>query len=143
MRNFGMMVKMMVMAVLLCALFCSCNVAGGSDYSSPSAARESSVSTTDVDGPAMAVTFGIKLPSVDVSISGDDMVKQDATATFTADATEGASLAWYLNGMETGETGSVYQFSCAYPGMYDVTCIAVSADGKMAKSASRCITVLP
>ena len=143
MKNFGLMVKMMVMAIAMGALFCSCNVAGGSDYYGSAAVRESTISATDVEGPGQSVTFSLKFATVDVSIIGEEIVKVDETAIFTAEATEGAVLSWYLNGRETAETGAVYEFSCSYPGLYDLTCIAISADGKMCSSASKYITVLP
>ena len=147
MRNFKMMVKMMVMAVVFGALFCSCNVAGGSDYSDAASSRASlnGINGGTVNGQGRNVSFSIKLPSVEVSVSGADAAKQSASATtaITAEATEGALLSWYVNGMETGETGSVFQLSCSVPGVYDVTCIAVSADRTLCKSASKCVTVYP
>lgn len=98
MKNFGMMVKMMVMALAMGALFCSCNSAGGYDAYEAQESR----------------------------------------------ASEGAQFIWYVNGMfQEGETESVYELSCAYPGVYDVTCIAYSADGALVKSASMAVTVYP
>jgi hypothetical protein len=44
---------------------------------------------------------------------------------------------------QEGETESTYELSCAYPGVYDVTCIAYSADGALVKSASMAVTVYP
>lgn len=148
MTNFKMTVKMMVMALVMGALFCSCNVAGGSGSYD---AQASKMSKTDIAGagngaPARPVSFSIVIPEVRVTLEGADEAKQGETMTtaITAVATEGARLMWYVNGMlQEGETGSVYELSCAYPGMYDVTCIAVSADGTLAKSASMCVTVTP
>ena len=147
MRNFRQMVKMMVMALVMAAAFCSCSVAGGSDYyDTTSSSRASGVSESTTNGPSVNVGFAIKLPSVSVSISGDEEVRmsETETAVITAEASEGASLAWYVNGMfQTAETGTTFQMSCAYPGVYDVTCVAVNADGTMAKSASMAVTVRP
>ena len=71
-------------------------------------------------------------------------MSETETATITAEASEGAALAWYVNGMfQTAETGSTFQMSCGIPGVYDVTCVAVSADGTMAKSATKSVIVRP
>ena len=148
MRNFGLMVKMMVMALAMGALFCSCNSAGGYDAYE---AQESKASNIEVSGSGAVASrqagpFTIIIPEINVSVSGADVVKQSATGTttITAEATEGAQFIWYVNGMfQEGETESTYELSCAYPGVYDVTCIAYSADGALVKSASMAVTVYP
>ena len=146
MRNFRLTVKMMVMALVMAAAFCSCSVAGGSDYCDPASSKASGVSESTTNGPSVNVGFSIKLPSVSVSVSGPDVAKMSMTETvaITAEASEGAALAWYVNGMfQTAETGSTFQMSCGIPGVYDVTCVAVSADGTMAKSATKSVIVRP
>jgi len=146
MRNFGMVIKMMVMALAMGALFCSCNAAGGSDYYEAPASMEASQNADAIDGAAVKAGFKIVIPRVSVEISGPESVAMDKaeTATFTADATEGAVFAWYVNGiLQAGENGSTYGLSCAYPGVYEVACIAMSADGSSADSASMYVTVNP
>ena len=94
-------------------------------------------------GIAVGAT-SIIIPEINVSVSGADRAQQSETGTtaITAEATEGARLMWYVNGMfQEGQTGSVFELSCAYPGAYDVTCVAVSEDGTLAKSASMCVVV--
>ena len=148
MRNFRQTVKMMVMALAMGALFCSCNVVGGAGGYEGEASK---VSKADINGngsvaPSKPVSFSIIIPEINVAVEGADKVAQSKTGTtaITATATEGAKIMWYVNGMfQDGETDSVYELSCAYPGVYDVTCIAVSADGTLAKSASKCVTVTP
>ena len=141
MRNFGLMVKMMVMALVFGALFCSCNVAGGSDSYDSAASRASSLSASNAEGQPVSVT--LKLPSVKVSITGPEMVEINETAIFTAKASEGAILSWYVNGTETGETGTTCELNLSQPGLYDITCVAISADYTMCKSASTYIVVNP
>ncbi|MBR4683681.1 MAG: hypothetical protein IKO95_03550, partial [Spirochaetia bacterium] len=88
----------------------------------------------------------IIIPEINVSVSGADEALQSetGTTTITASASEGAQFIWYVNGMfQEGETESTYELSCAYPGVYDVTCIAYSADGALVKSASMAVTVYP
>ena len=148
MTNFRLMVKMMVMALAMGAIFCSCNAAGGSDCydAQPSRVSTSDVSGNGLEGPKLPAPFSIIIPEVNVSVSGADSVMQSAaeTTTITAEATEGAKLTWYVNGMfQSGETGAAFELSRAYPGVYDVTCIAVSADGTLADSASKVVTVIP
>jgi len=148
MKNFGMMVKMMVMALAMGALFCSCNSAGGYDAYE---AQESKASNIEVSGSGtvaarQAGPFTIIIPEISVSVSGADEAVQSETGTtaITAEASEGAQFIWYVNGMfQEGETESTYELSCAYPGVYDVTCIAYSADGALVKSASMAVTVYP
>ena len=145
MRNFGMVVKMMIMALAMGALFCSCNAAGGSDYYDDNSSK---VSGTNLygNGETQAVSISIKIPTVNVSISGEEKAFQHPTETvaITAEATEGAILSWYVNGqLQEGETGTTYQLSLQVPGLYDVTCIAVSADGKIADYDSLLVTVNP
>ena len=145
MRNFGRTLKMMVMALAMGALFCSCNAAGGSDYCDASASMEASQNADVVEGAAVKAGFKIVIPRVSVEISGPEAVSRNAEAAiFTADATEGAVFAWYVNGMlQSGENGSTYELSCAYPGAYEVACIAMSADGSAADSASMRVIVNP
>ena len=146
MRNFGRTIKMMVMALAMGALFCSCNAAGGSDYYDASASMEASQNADVVEGAAVKAGFKIVIPRVSVEISGPEAVARNAAepATFTADATEGAVFAWYVNGMlQSGENGATYELSCAYPGAYEVACIAMSADGSAADSASMRVIVNP
>ena len=148
MKNFRLVVKMMVMALAMGALFCSCNAAGGSDCYDAQASR---VSTTDINGNGLEgrnlpAPFTIIIPEINVSVSGADKVVQSAseTTTITAEATEGAKFMWYVNGMlQDGENGTTYELSRVYPGVYDVTCIAFSADGTLVKSASKVVTVSP
>ncbi len=147
MRNFRMTVKMMVMALVMAAAFCSCNAAGGTDFYE---AQSSRVSNAEIigDGPVTKnpVGFSIIIPEINVSVEGADQAKMsaDGTTAITATATEGATFMWYVNGRcQNGQTGPAYELSCAYPGVYEVTCIAVSADGTLAKSASKRVTVLP
>ena len=83
MRNFKMTVKMMVMALVMGALFCSCNVAGGSGSYD---AQASKVSKTDIAGagngaPARPVSFSIVIPEVRVTLEGADEAKQGETMT--------------------------------------------------------------
>ena len=146
MKNFGLMVKMMVMVLAMGALFCSCNAAGGSDYYEAPASKITNADANGSDGPSRPVSFSIVIPEINVSVSGADVAKQSATetATITASATEGAQFMWYVNGMlQEGENGSTFELSLAHPGIYDVTCIAYSADGTLAKSASKVVTVNP
>ena len=148
MKNFGMMVKMMVMALAMGALFCSCNSAGGYDAYE---AQESKASNIELGGSGTVASrqagpFTIIIPEISVSVSGADEAVQSETGTtaITAEASEGAQFIWYVNGMfQEGETESTYELSCAYPGVYDVTCIAYSADGALVKSASMAVTVYP
>ena len=148
MKNFRLAVKMMVMALAMGALFCSCSVAGGFDYYETS---ESQASSTSINGGLSENTsqsgkIGIVISSVSVSVSGPDEVAQSETetATFTAEATEGATLTWYVNGkLQSGETGSTFELSCAEARVYDVTCMALSADGKVIKSDSKMVVVNP
>ena len=148
MKNFGMMVKMMVMALAMGALFCSCNSAGTYDGYE---AQESKSSNIEISGSGTVASrqagpFTIIIPEINVSVSGADEARQSETGTtaITAEATEGAQFIWYVNGMfQEGETESTYELSCAYPGVYDVTCIAYSADGALVKSASMAVTVYP
>ena len=145
MRNFRLMVKMMVMALVFGAIFCSCNVAGGSDSYDSTASRASSLPASNAEGQGQPVAVTVRLPSVKVSITGPEMVEmhKTETATFTAKASEGAILSWYINGVETGETGTTYKLSLAQPGVYDITCVAISADYTMCKSASTYVVVNP
>lgn len=146
MKNFRLAVKMMVMALAMAACFCSCSVAGGFDYYETS---ESQASSTSINGGLSENTsqsgkIGIVISSVSVSVSGPEEVVQNETATFTAEATEGATLTWYVNGMlQSGETGSTFELSCAEARVYDVTCMALSADGKVIKSDSKMVVVNP
>ena len=146
MRNFRQVVKMMVMAIAMGALFCSCNMVGGSEYYDAAFPKASGISGSVANGPSQTPAFSIKLPSVKVSLSGDDYVFQSETETavITAEASEGAVLSWYVNGMEqAGQSGTTFELNCAFPGVYDVTCIAISADGKLCRSASTHINVYP
>ncbi len=115
MKNFRLMVKMMVMALAIGALFCSCNAAGGSDCYD---AQSSRVSTTGMNGNGTAASrpasFSIIIPEINVSVSGADRVKQSASETtvITAEATEGASFMWYVNGiLQDGENGTTYELT--------------------------------
>ena len=146
MRNFGRTIKMMIMALAMGALFCSCNAAGGSDYCDSPSSVAASQNADAVESAAVKAGFKIVIPRVSVEISGPEVVSRNAAeaATFTADATEGAVFAWYVNGMlQSGENGSTYELSCAYPGVYEVACIAMSANGAAADSASMYVTVNP
>ena len=147
MKNFRLMVKMMVMALAMGALFCSCNSAGTYDGYEAQESKSSNIEISENGTVAsrQAGPFTI-IPEINVSVSGADVVKQSATGTttITAEATEGVQFIWYVNGMfQDGETGATCEQSCAYPGVYDVTCIAYSADGSLMKSASMAVTVNP
>ena len=146
MRNFGKTIKMIILALAMGAIFCSCNAAGGSDYCDDSTSKEAFHNSDVAEGAAVKAGFSIVIPRVSVEISGPETVARNAAepATFTADATEGSVFAWYVNGMlQSGENSSTYEFSCAYPGVYEVACIAMSANGAAADSASMCVTVNP
>ena len=147
MRNFKLTVKMMVMAIVMGALFCSCNMAGGSEFGeSSSKVSEIGTNGNGSESHTASVAFSIIIPEINVSISGADKVTQSKaeTTTITAEATEGAVFMWYVNGMlQSGETETTYDLSRVHPGVYEVTCIAVSADGTLAKSASKVVTVTP
>ena len=147
MRSFKLMVNMMIMSLAMGALFCSCNTAG-SDFYDSQASRASNAETNGngSDITSKPVSFSIIIPEINVSVSGADKVKQSAaeTTTITAEATDGAKFMWYVNGMlQCGETGSTYRLSRVYPGVYEVTCIAYSEDGTLAKSASKVVIVTP
>ena len=146
MKKFSQVIKMLVMALVVGFVFCSCNVAGGSGaYDAQSSnASKTGITGNDSGAPDRPVSFSIIIPEINVSVSGADRAQQSETGTtaITAEATEGARLMWYVNGMfQEGQTGSVFELSCAYPGAYDVTCVAVSEDGTLAKSASMCVVV--
>ena len=148
MKKLSQVIKMLVMALVVGFVFCSCNVAGGSgSYDAQSSnASKTGITGNDSGAPDRPVSFSIIIPEINVSVSGADRAQQSETGTtaITAEATEGARLMWYVNGMfQDGETESVYELSCAYPGVYDVTCIAYSADGALVKSASKVVTVYP
>ena len=142
MRNFRLAIKMMVMALAMGALFCSCNAAGGSDCYDASASKAINTEMNS-NGPVQA-GFSIVIPEVSVSISGADKVVRNEVATITADATEGATITWYVNGeLQKGEAGTTYELISAYPGIYEVACIAASADGLMVGYDTMTITVTP
>ena len=146
MRNFGLAIKMMVMTLAMGALFCSCNAAGGSDYYEASVYKDASLNAGDIDSINIKAGLTIKIPKVSVEVSGAEEVSrsESETTTITAEATEGAVFAWYVNGMfQPGEKGSTFELSCAYPGVYEVACIAMSANGSAADSASMCVVVNP
>jgi hypothetical protein len=147
MKNFRLVVKMMVMALAVAALFCSCNSAGAYEYSDAQESKSSNiVNGNGAAAPNLPSSFAIIIPEINVSVSGAELVKQSSseTTTVTAEATDGAQFIWYVNGMfQEGETGSTYELSRAYPGAYDVTCVAYSGDGALVKSASMLVTVTP
>ena len=146
MKKLSQVIKMLVVALAMGIVFCSCNVAGGSGaYDAQSSnASKSGITGNDSGAPAKPVSFSIIIPEINVSVSGADRARQSdsGTTAITAEATEGARLMWYVNGMfQEDQTGPVFELSCAYPGAYDVTCVAVSEDGTLAKSASMCVVV--
>ena len=148
MRNFKLAVKMMIMAIAMGTLFCSCNMAGGSDSYESSSSKSSGNGTYEAgsERAGQAVAFSIIIPEINVSVTGADKVTQNiaGTTAITAEATDGATFMWYVNGMlQSGEKESTYELSCAHPGVYEVTCIAISADGTLAKSASKLVAVTP
>ena len=78
-----MMVKMMVMALAMGALFCSCNSAGGYDAYE---AQESKASNIELGGsstvaPSQRGPFTIIIPEISVSVSGADEAVQSETGT--------------------------------------------------------------
>ena len=64
MRNFGKMVKMMSVAVVLSALFCACNVSGGSSSFEPSAPAETVASASRSIGIGSIVIDNVKVKTV-------------------------------------------------------------------------------
>ena len=62
MRNFRQVVKMMVMAIAMGALFCSCNMVGGSEYYDAASPKASGISGSVANGPSQTPAFSIKLP---------------------------------------------------------------------------------
>ena len=150
MRNFGMMVKMMVAAVMMSAFFCSCNVAGGAAYDSYSEAKSTSYSAENSGRSANGQGgFKIVIPHFEISahVEGDRSEARCGEALQMSCAAEEGSkeigfCEWYVNGIRVA-TGTSFAFSQDRPGLYNVSCIAVddADDPKYADSVQLTIKV--
>ncbi len=73
MRNFGITIKIMAVAIIMSAIFCSCNVSGGSSIDSP--LREESRIETAITASKSSGIGSIVIDNIKVkTVSEDDML---------------------------------------------------------------------
>ena len=73
MRNFGITIKIMAVAIIMSALFCSCKVSGGSSIDSP--LREESRIETAITASKSSGIGSIVIDNIKVkTVSEDDML---------------------------------------------------------------------
>ncbi len=131
MRNFGKMIKMMAVAVVLSAFFCSCNVAGGSSYAESS--EVASRSQFGAESDAISVSKGgisIIIPEFHISVETEGNrteISCGETLQMLCTADEGSLeiglCDWYVNGIKAA-SGEGFEFYQNGPGVYTVSCIA-------------------
>ena len=151
MRNFGIMVKMMVVAVMMSAFFCSCSVAGGASYDSYSEAKATSVETDYSNAGLAGQGSGLKIHVKNIAIevqTEDNRTEVSCGETlqincFEAEGSDTIGLCeWYVSGVKVA-TGTRFEFAQDRAGVYNVSCIAVddANNPKLADCVQLSITV--
>ncbi len=130
MKNFGKMVKMMAVAVVMSAFFCSCNVAGGAAYDDPS--EVSSRTQSGIENKNLPSNGGISIKIKEMSISVETdgnrtEVRRGESLKMICTANEGSEeigmCDWYVGGTKVA-SGTSFSFNENRPGVYYVSCIA-------------------
>ena len=132
MKNFGKMVKMMAVAVIMSAFFCSCNVAGGASYYDPSeASSNAQIGAESINTGTTGSGIGIVIKKISISVETENdrtEVSVGKALQMRCTADEGSDAIglceWYINGLKVAE-GADFAFSQDRPGLYNVSCIAV------------------
>jgi len=75
------------------------------------------------------------------SLSGPSTLSQGQSGTFTASASNATRIEWYVDGSQTGATGSSYSFSSTSVGNHTITARAVNDSGSDTKTADKSVTV--
>jgi hypothetical protein len=149
MKNFGIMVKMMVVAVMMSAFFCSCSVASGASYDSYSEAKATSVET-DYSGLAgQGSGLNIHVANIAIEVQTEDNRTEVSCGEtlqincFEAEGSDTIGLCeWYVTGVKVAE-GTSFEFAQDRAGVYNVSCIAVddANNPKLADCVQLSITV--
>ena len=137
MRNFGKMIKMMAVAVVLSALFCSCNVAGGSSYADSyevsSRSQFGSDSMGNGSGTGSKGGINVVIPKFNISVETEgnrSEISCGETLQMLCTVNEGSleigMCDWYVNGIKAA-SGERFEFSQKGPGVYTVSCIAADS----------------
>ena len=137
MRNFGKAVKMMAMALVMSAFFCSCNVSGGSSYDASSEASKTNISKVEngTQGTVAPAGSGISIKfkqfGITVETAGDrSEVARGESLEITCSEKEGSEeiglCDWYI-GTSKVASGKSFTFSQTKPGVYSVSCIAADS----------------
>ena len=109
MKDFRLLIKMMVMALVMGALFCSCNAAGGSDSYEAVTQKESQHNTTAANNN----NNGASAHNVNTNTSAENVNKnifdsQDFTTGAKA-VLSGTHLTFYYDNKDHSAEGTVYK----------------------------------
>ena len=149
MKNFGKMVKMMAVAVVMSAFFCSCNVSGGASYDSYSEVKSASYSSNNEGLAGQGSGIKISVKHIEITAQTEDgrsEISCGETLKINCFENEGSDAIghceWYVNGILVA-TGTSFDFAQNRAGVYNVSCIAVddANNPKVADCVQLSITV--
>ena len=136
MRDFGKMVKMMAVAAVMAVFFCSCNVSGGSSYTSSEVSTASAAKSESGNisgGTPAASGISISFKSFGISVEYDQSRTEIASGEavqmrcVAVEGSEAVGLCdWYV-GTAKVASGESFTFSQDKPGVYTVCCIAADS----------------